>query len=123
MKLNIDFIYPVGSLYMTTSSVSPETLFGGKWTQITSDAYLKIVTTNAGSLGGTSSSHRIPISSMPSHTHNYTWFDGNITTTDQVAGGGIIYTSNPVIHITGSAGGNQPYYPYYYGIYLWKRTA
>lgn len=27
----IDVIYPVGSIYMSANSVSPETLFGGKW--------------------------------------------------------------------------------------------
>lgn len=30
-----DLIYPVGSIYMNVNSTSPETLFGGKWEQIT----------------------------------------------------------------------------------------
>ena len=30
----LDKIYPVDSIYMSTSSTSPETLFGGKWAQL-----------------------------------------------------------------------------------------
>lgn len=34
MKINIDMIYPIGSIYMTTSTVSPAVLFGGTWERI-----------------------------------------------------------------------------------------
>ena len=30
----IDLIYPIGSIYMNTTSVNPNTLFGGTWEQI-----------------------------------------------------------------------------------------
>ena len=29
-----DLVYPVGSVYMSTNSTSPATLFGGTWTKI-----------------------------------------------------------------------------------------
>lgn len=32
----LDLVYPVGSMYFSTSSTSPATLFGGTWTQVTS---------------------------------------------------------------------------------------
>ena len=115
-------IYPIGSIYISTSSTSPASFIGGSWTQITSDAYLKIVSSNAGSLGGTSAEHKIPISSMPSHKHNLSYRDGAASgsqwfldpgTASAWAGNGSI----------GATGGGQAYYPYYYGIYVWKRTA
>ena len=60
MIINVDMIYPIGALYITTSTVSPAISFGGTWTQITDDAYLKIVNTvgAVGALGGTSSAHK-----------------------------------------------------------------
>ena len=33
MKINVDFIYPIGSVYISTESTNPSVLFGGKWTQ------------------------------------------------------------------------------------------
>ena len=132
MVINVDMIYPIGSLYITTSTVSPEVSFGGTWTQITDDAYLKIVNTSGavGILGGTSSQHKIPLASTPSHSHwvlaqghsshvvlgnaTWGWNDGVIPKSSNTAGDHIT---------TDKQGGNQPYYPYYYGVYVWKRTA
>lgn len=68
----IDIIYPVGTIYTTTSSTfNPATAWGGTWEQLTSDAYLKIVTSNAGTVAGTTD-HKIAITNMPSHTHTFT---------------------------------------------------
>ena len=120
--------YPVGSLYLTTNEINPGTLFGGTWEKLTGDAYLKIVTSNPGQYDGTSSDHKIPIASIPSHNHGYTgsingslWGQGTgygrvsvgtSTGADRANIGGIAYT-----------GGGNAYYPYYYGIYVWRRTA
>ena len=121
--------YPVGSLYLTTSTVSPATLFGGTWEKITSDAYLKIVSSNAGSLGGTSSKHKIPLSSMPKHRH-YAGGDNPAITKYQYATSGdgfqVVTGSGSgryIIRGMDTAGDGNAYYPYYYGIYVWRRTA
>ena len=138
MVINTEMLlaaYPVGSLYLTTNSINPGTLFGGTWEQITSDAYLKIVSSNAGNLGGTSSQHKIPISSMPKHRHGIGYQDGNSLVDacynySGIVGGGGVAIVNPASSyskITGNyinqTGGDQAYYPYYYGIYVWRRTA
>lgn len=127
--------YPVGSLYLTTNNINPGTIFGGTWEKITSDAYLKIVNSNPGQLGGTSSEHKIPISSMPKHRHGIGYQDGSSLVDacynyNGIVGGGGVAIVNPAASyskITGNyinqTGGDQPYYPYYYGIYVWRRTA
>ena len=144
----LDSIYPVGTTYLTNNSnFNPNNSFVGTWTQLTGDAYLKIVTTNGGNYNGTSSEHKIPIDSMPNHNHNTTssgnhnhngnslevrsyvsgqassdcvrfasssadHYGAQITTSDGAHGHDISYT-----------GGGQSYYPYYYGVYAWIRTA
>lgn len=126
MKINLDFIYPIGSLYLTTNAISPSVLFGGTWERISDDAYLKIATgSTAGNLDGTSSEHKIPISSMPSHTHGYMtsacaspmqgWNMGY-----GVGRYGSNYDANKNV---GNTGGGNPYYPYYYDVFVWKRIA
>lgn len=121
MIINTDLIYPIGSIYLSVNATNPSKYFGGTWVQITSDAYLKIVTSKAGSLGGTSSDHKIPVASMPSHSHTvqktarYGNSSGvNFGTSGDWQGTNITTTNT---------GGSQPYYPYYYGVYVWKRVA
>ena len=47
-----DIVYPVGSIYISVSTTSPATLFGGSWSQIASDRVL-MGTTTASKLGTT----------------------------------------------------------------------
>ena len=56
-----DSIYPVGSIYMSVNSTSPETLFGGTWVQI-KDTFLLSAgdTYTAGNTGGSAT-----------HNHGY----------------------------------------------------
>ena len=117
--------YPVGSLYLTTNEINPGTLFGGTWEKLTGDAYLKIVTSNPGQYDGTSSDHKIPLSSMPTHRHGL-YVTTNMTTgagthRNVVVGGGTAWSMNDERMTT--RGDGNAYYPYYYGIYVWRRTA
>ena len=126
-KSLLNWLHPVGSVYASTDSTSPATLFGGTWSQITDDAYFKIVTANAGQTGGTSSEHKIPLTSMPSHNHTPSSYNSFICASgEQYSYGQGSDTTNVVNRTsatTSSAGGGQAYYPYYYGIYAWVRTA
>jgi hypothetical protein len=127
MKINLDFIYPIGSLYLTTNTINPSVLFGGTWERISNDAYLKIATgTNAGNLGGTSSQHKIPLTSIPSHTHGLftdtepgTAVSGWGVSTN-IRGGQTLWANSQRMSYSG---GGQAYYPYYYDVFVWKRTA
>lgn len=120
-KLARDKFYPVGALYLSVSETSPASLFGGTWEKLTQDAYLKIVTSNAGVVGGRSD-HKIQTTNLPSHNHSLAGVlssSFHTTATSGTTAWGAYGLSNE----TGSTGGGQAYYPYYYGVYMWKRTA
>lgn len=73
IKTNIiDFIYPVGSIYMSVNNVSPATFLGGNWEQI-QDRFLLSAGSSyaAGSTGG-AATHTLTTAQIPSHTHTAT---------------------------------------------------
>ena len=123
MIMNIDFIYPIGSIYLSVNATNPSKYFGGTWQQITSDAYLKIVSSNAGSLGGTSADHKIPVSSIPSHNHHISSMRNCGASSGGFYGVACNSSAGAVGMGTDNTGGGQAYYPYYYGIYVFRRTA
>lgn len=56
--------YPVGAIYSSASSISPGSIFGGGWVQITGDACLM-----AGNQAQYVGSKNITIANMPTHNH------------------------------------------------------
>lgn len=122
--------YPVGSIYMSTKSTSPASLFGGTWQQI-KDRFLIAAgsTYKAGGTGG-EATHTLRVDEMPSHSHDVSMttrsmpiehalpkynlgtasFDGYTATLNYEA----TFTGG------GSAHNNMP--PYL-SVYTWKRTA
>jgi len=130
----IDLIYPIGYLFITTDKTfNPNNTLGGTWARLEGDVYLKNVPSSAtsqpiGNYGGTSSTHQIPISSIPSHAHyglywagrGFSVNDGNscIKLTSQSWSAG---DANANYWNTGNTGGGQAYYPYYYGVICWHR--
>lgn len=122
----LDLMHPIGEIYTTTNeNFDPNIYWGGVWEQLTSDTYFKIVTSDAGKTGGTSSQHKIPLTSIPSHRHT-------IAGTDKSVDGGSSYMRPRSADASGVtqdqykttyAGGGQAYYPYYYGVYAWHRIA
>lgn len=140
-KSLLDLLHPVGSIYMSTDGISPETLFGGKWESIkdkfllcAGDAY------TAGSTGG-AAAVTLQVSHMPSH-EGHLYGNDSITGTD--AGEStyfansnssaftkygtsrpfIVRASNEVIMRGYNKGGGQAHnnMPPYLTIYCWKRV-
>ena len=119
---------PVGYVYMSTSSTSPQTLFGGTWRQL-KDVFLLAAgdTYTAGSKGG-EATHTLTTDEMPAHTHDQSVVGAR-------SGSGSTYVSWNASNLTGSSassynktfstGGGKAHnnMPPYLAVYAWERTA
>ena len=92
----LNYIYPVGSIYMSVNNVSPSSFLGGTWEQIR-DTFLLCAGSSymAGSTGG-EATHTLTQTETPAHTHTR----GTMDITGKVrlgwgdkTGGGIIMQS------------------------------
>lgn len=130
MQINVDLIYPIGSLYLTTSTVSPAVLFGGTWERIKGRCIVGVdendTDFNTVSKTGGEKTHILTVDEMPAHNHNIqgamngasgsSWcvalnsdrsVNWSITNGSQNKGGGQAHNNL------------QPYYT----AYIWRRTA
>ena len=146
-------VYPVGSIYMSTVSTNPATLFGfGTWEAMPAGRVLLAqgksswgTTYNAGSTGG-EATHRLTVGELPSHNHTgSTNITGNhshgVPDTGNYNGSGNGFDSggnNPGYGIKTSVDGNHSHtvtinntgsnqahnnLQPYIAVYIWKRTA
>ena len=123
-------VYPVGSIYTSTSNANPSTIFGGTWVAFGSGKTLVGVDSGdtdfslAEATGG-EKTHTLTIDEMPSHNHSKLKLRWNTNT-----GANAVYGSNG----SGSGseydsqayeGGGQAHnnLPPYICVYFWKRTA
>lgn len=123
-----DKIYPIGSIYMSVSSTSPESLFGGTWEQIQDTFLLSAGSTyTAGDTGG-EATHTLTTSEMPSHSHSGVVTNVTVTTTSTA---NLTYVGTAVTAVsqtTGStaktgSGTSFSIMPPYLVVYMWQRTA
>lgn len=136
----VDTIYPVGSIYISTASTSPATLFSGTtWTAI-QDRFLladgSVYT--AGDTGG-SAAVTLTTSQIPAHKHNFNCVDtsGNPSTPTNVSetlayvgsgnGTSTIATNGTLLKraVMAEVGEGQPHtnMPPYLVVHMWERTA
>ena len=111
--------WPVGSVYLSFSSTSPASIFGGSWTQL-SGRFLRAA--NDTGTGG-SDTHTLAESEMPSHRHTYKMSFGTPSSGD--GSGPQSGTSANATAYTTYAGGGQAHnnMPAYQDVYAWRRTA
>lgn len=119
-------IYPIGSIYMSVSSISPASMFGGTWEQIEGRFLLAAGSTyTAGSTGG-EAEHTLTVDEMPKHAHNGGYREYN------VVAGGSISLLRPVVYSYDASGkatleaGNSKAHnnmPPYLAVYMWKRVS
>lgn len=140
----LNYLYPVGSIYMTVGTVSPAVLFGGTWEQIEGKFLLASSTSHAsGTTGGSETYNYTPagsignttltIEQIPSHTH--TVASAKAGTTANVSSGSQ-FSIEETTATTSSVGGGQSHthtwtgtqttfnnMPPYLSVNVWKRTA
>ena len=118
----LDYVYPVGSVYISYSHYDPATLFGGTWVRI-QNAFLWGVDSN-GAIGltGGSKTHTLTVNELPSHTHGAV-YSGNVSDKSYAwltPGSGDKLGYNTVATGGGAAHNNMP--PYVQ-VSIWRRTA
>lgn len=115
--------YPVGAIYISVSSTSPASLFGGTWEQI-KDKFLLAAGNlySAGATGG-EEKHTLTADEMPTHAHMETIYAGTGSFS-----GALLDWSNSVggsQYGTTPTGGSMAHnnMPPYIAVYMWKRIA
>ena len=124
MQSILDFIYPVGSIYISYSHVNPGAMFGGTWQRIT-NAFLW-ATDASGTIGqtGGEKTHKLTVEEMPSHNHGGT-YTGSVTSDEKDTAW---YTNSSAYNMTYKAintGGGEAHnnMPPYIQVSMWRRTA
>ena len=136
-------MWPVGSMYISVSATSPQTLFGGTWQQIRDTFLLAAGSTYAAGTTGGEAVHTLTENELPAHAHNpanQAGYYGFITNSQKAftvgdmgaqSGSGRYYPyASAAFDIsrntkTGSVGGGKAHnnMPPYLAVYVWKRTA
>ncbi len=135
----VNFIYPVGSIYMSVNNVEPSTLFGGSWERIKDRFLLSCGDTYSANTTGGEAEHTLTVEEMPSHTHQICGEDLWVMTTKGgtyrkhgIATGGTIdnvLTNAEEVgradNLADATGNGKPHnnMPPYLAVYMWKRIA
>lgn len=144
----LDYVYPVGSVYLSTSSLSPAQFIGGTWQQVTGK-FVRAGVTAKTTGGSDTHSHTYGwdyldyYSSMANFNNasianymgiwdddNQTYQSGNLTTLNSMWGtvnAGIQNGSRGVDSIANHHGTKMTIHasnmPSYYDVFMWIRTA
>lgn len=129
----LDSVYPVGSIYISVSAVSPQSFLGGTWTLFgQGKTIVGIDSTNTRfnnpeETGG-SETVKLTTDQMPQHNHyiKMSVSTGAIQDTNSFTNIGIKSESGPINYAsTGNAGFNQAHenMPPYIVVYMWKRVS
>lgn len=125
--------WPIGSIYMSVSSTSPASLFGGTWERI-SDCFLLGASSSypAGGTGG-ESTHKLTQSELPDYSlsvangsnviRSKTGNTADAYVQTQSSGWGIPnWESKTVTVASGGFGAAHNNMPPYLSVWMWKRT-
>lgn len=125
--INVDLLYPVGSIYLSIKSKNPSQIFGGVWERIAKGRTLVGVDENdidfsSSEKTGGEKKHTLTIDEMPKHRHDMNYGDS-------LGGNGTGYAYSGTIGSGPAAmlyaGSNQPHNNVqpYFTCYIFVRTA
>lgn len=131
-SIDINKIYPVGSIYMSFRNTSPASFIGGSWAQL-SNTFLYASTSDVVEGNGArfgEANHKLTVNEIPSHNHttidgdNWGSSGGDFNNPTRAiaawSSGGWTFSAN-----TSSTGGGQEHnnMPPYTKVYMWRRTS
>lgn len=138
----LDYLHPVGSVYISSQPTDPGTLFGGTWTRIKDTFILAAGDSYAIGAAGGASTVTLTENQIPAHAHTFkngshTWLWGiksGLTTpviavganaSAQYGSSNELITDQGVWNGTNNTGGGQSHnnMPPYIARYVWERTA
>ena len=124
-------VYPVGSIYKSTNSMSPAELFGGTWERIKDQFLLASGDTyTAGSTGG-EAEHTLTQAEIPNgivineNPKSQIYIKGVERTSIKTGNDWIFAANKDFAELMGTQMPNQPHnnMPPYLTVYMWKRVA
>ena len=130
-KYIVDWLYPVGAIYMSMNATNPQLLFGGTWVQI-EDRFL-LCSAKSSKIGG--GSRFIQANQLPAHNHSITsYYDdynythklssGNMTSVNSIPQDASNASSNSTRKTyTDNTGNGAEYWQPYMTCYCWYRIA
>lgn len=134
IKINVDLVHPVGSLYFSTDPTNPSQIFGGTWIAWGAGRVPVGVDTsqtefNTVEKTGGEKTHKLTVQELASHPHNFQGGSALFAQKNQgvkgLGAGGYWVEGVGAIPNTSNAGGDQPHNNLqpYITCYIWKRTA
>lgn len=101
-----DIIYPVGSIYHSTSSTSPASTVGGTWSAISGRFLLGANSSYPAGKQDGAASVTLSLSQIPAHSHQ--WKGWNWLQTSASSGDKALVVGSDIAGSTASAGGGLP---------------
>ena len=132
----LDSIYPIGAIYTSITSGSPQSVFGGTWvsfgqgrvlvghddTSSPDSDFVASSTDGSSVLVGGAKTHTLSVDEMPAHTHSFTAMQDTNNSVNRTGGGDLGAPSSTTTSSTGGGQAHNNLQPYVV-VYMWKRTA